>query len=142
MLARIEEVRGRPEEALETLGEGLRANPANTLLLRTKANLMIALQDFDGATELLEDLRSSDPSDPAVAADLGNLYAEAGRYAQAVPLLLEASEAGYNSPEVLFRLGEGQLRLDRRSDAISTFLLMQTLHPEHGLTLRLERMLQ
>ena len=142
MLARIEEVRGKPQEALSMLDQGMKANPDEPLLLRTKANILIALNNYDGAMDLLEGLRSRDPGDPAVAADLGSLYAEAGRNTEAIPLLLEASNAGYNTPKLLFKLGVAQFALGQRFDAKTTLVLMQTLHPDHELTRRMGALLQ
>ncbi|WP_455372325.1 multiheme c-type cytochrome [Limibacillus halophilus] len=141
MMARIEEAQGAGDAALAALDRGLAANPSDGLLLRTKAEMLAGQGDIEGAAALLEQLRAQDPGDAGTAADLGSLYALLGEPGKAVPLLLEASEAGFNSPDLLYRLGEAQAQLGQTYEARSTLTLMQALHPEHDLTAALAELL-
>ena len=142
MLGRIEEVKGRPEAALALLDQGLKANPGDHLLVLSKAQTLIAVREYGEAATLLETLLERQPASSEVAAELGSLYGLLGRYEEAEPLMLQASEAGYNSPELLSMLGETQLRLGKNFEAKSTLLLMQTLYPGHPLTASLQRALE
>jgi tetratricopeptide (TPR) repeat protein len=74
--------------AVELYGEALRFDPANADALRWRSQEMIALGDREGAVAAAEDAYRRLPGNEAIATQLGNLYAQAGKPKQAEAVLL------------------------------------------------------
>jgi tetratricopeptide (TPR) repeat protein len=84
-----------------------------------------------GAT--LDSGRATPPladSNPHVA--LGNQYAQAGQWAQAVDEYEQAMQAGRNDPELYLNLGQAYTQLDRSDDAIKTLEEAVRQHPRNS----------
>jgi serine/threonine protein kinase/Flp pilus assembly protein TadD len=73
---------------------------------------------FLKAIELAEKYRKDRPKDAPLLASLGSYYASVGNAGKSVPLLRQAVALEPDSPQVLFRAGEGYELLHQRDEAL------------------------
>ncbi|CAA0816426.1 Cell division cycle protein 27 homolog B [Striga hermonthica] len=64
----------RNNEALEMMGKAVLADKKNPLPLYQKANILVSMNDFDGALAVLEELKEYAPGESSVYALMGSIY--------------------------------------------------------------------
>ncbi|CAI9261988.1 unnamed protein product [Lactuca saligna] len=63
----------RNEEALEIMENAIIADKKNSLPMYQKANILVSMEDFNGALKVLEDLKEYAPGESSVYALMGNI---------------------------------------------------------------------
>ncbi|MEZ4701577.1 MAG: tetratricopeptide repeat protein [Rhodothermales bacterium] len=108
---------GRGDEA-ETMLQAYAASfnenhPPVTVLVRVGL-IRLRHGDRDGALDAFEQARLQAPYEPAVVTSLGKLYMDAGRHAEAVDLLADASERLPDDADVWLGLAHAARHVDDR----------------------------
>ncbi|XP_071715355.1 cell division cycle protein 27 homolog B-like [Rutidosis leptorrhynchoides] len=74
----------RNEEALAMMEKAIIADKMNPLPMYQKANILVSLEDFDGALQVLEDLKEFAPRESSVYALMGKIYKRRSMYDKAM----------------------------------------------------------
>jgi tetratricopeptide (TPR) repeat protein len=72
-----------------------------------------------------------DPNMPEAHLQLGNLYADQAKYAEAIPEYLRARELGPELSDVRYRLGQAYVRTGEKEKAQAEFEVYQRLREQH-----------
>jgi tetratricopeptide (TPR) repeat protein len=96
---------GQPKQALERIEKALALEPMSNEGLRLLGRTKYQLSDVDGAIEAYHRALSLDEHDVWTMNNLGLIYIEQGRSADALPPLARAVELRSNSPVFLNNLG-------------------------------------
>jgi len=80
---------------------------------------------------LLKKSIALDPSIPEAHLQLGNLYADQSRFAEAIPEYLRARELGPDLSDVRYRLGQAYVRTGEKEKAQVEFEVYQKLREQH-----------
>ena len=86
---------------------------------------------LDQVESLLKKATALDPSLADAHLQLGNLYSQRRRYAEAVPEYQQALKLSPNIPDAHFRLGQAYNHLGKKDLADKEFQLHQTLYAQH-----------
>jgi tetratricopeptide (TPR) repeat protein len=87
--------------------------------------------DLNQIESLLKKSISLDPNMPESHLQLGNLYAEQAKFADAIPEYLRARELGPDLSDVRYRLGQAYVRTNQRDLAQKEFEVYQKLRELH-----------
>lgn len=71
-------------EALTMMDEAISADKKNPLPMYQKANILASMEDFDGALEVLEELKEYAPRESSVYALMGKIYKRRNMYDKAM----------------------------------------------------------
>ncbi|CDP08586.1 unnamed protein product [Coffea canephora] len=74
----------RNKEALEIMEKAIMADKKNPLPLYQKANILVTVENFDGALEVLEELKEYAPRESSVYALMGRIYKRRDMYDKAM----------------------------------------------------------
>ncbi|XP_071696842.1 cell division cycle protein 27 homolog B-like isoform X2 [Rutidosis leptorrhynchoides] len=74
----------RNEEALAMMEKAIIADKMNPLPMYQKANILVSLEDFDGALQVLEELKEYAPHESSVYALMGKVYKRRSMYDKAM----------------------------------------------------------
>ena len=74
----------RNEEALAMMEKAIIADKMNPLPMYQKANILVSLEDFDGALQVLEELKEYAPHESSVYALMGKIYKRRSMYDKAM----------------------------------------------------------
>ena len=88
---------GRPQDALDAAERALAVEPAFTPALLAKARALRAQGELEGARTALDEALELNPRDPAARAELGELEAAAGNWAEAAAAFRGATETAMHS---------------------------------------------
>lgn len=80
---------------------------------------------------LLKKSTALDSTIPEAHLQLGNLYADRGKYAEAIPEYLRARELGPDLSDVRYRLGQAYVRIGEKEKAQAEFEVYQRLREQH-----------
>jgi tetratricopeptide (TPR) repeat protein len=80
---------------------------------------------------LLKKSIALDPNIPEAHLQLGNLYADEGKYAEAIQEYLRARELGPDLSDVRYRLGQAYVRTGEKEKAQAEFEVYQRLREQH-----------
>lgn len=94
---------------------------------------------LDQVESLLKKAIALDPSFPEAHLQLGNLYSQRLKYAEAVPEYLESLRLSPNVPDAHFRLGQAYFHVGKKELADKEFQLHQQLYEQHLATVDKER---
>ena len=109
-LAAAEAQLGRPEQSEKYLNEVMKRSPANLRSKMALALLRVADKDLAGAEQILKGAIQQVPnSDDAVVA-LATLYAGMGRFSEAEPLFMKATQLNPDNTDAWMSLGSTQLK--------------------------------
>jgi tetratricopeptide (TPR) repeat protein len=86
---------------------------------------------LDQVESLLKKAIALDPSFPEAHLQLGNLYSQRLKYAEAVPEYLESLRLSPNVPDAHFRLGQAYFHVGKKDLADKEFQLHQQLYEQH-----------
>jgi tetratricopeptide (TPR) repeat protein len=86
---------------------------------------------LDQVESLLRKALALDPSLPEAHLQLGNVYSQRRKYAEAVPEYQEALQLSPNIPDAHFRLGQAYVHLGKQDLAQKEFQLHQQLYQQH-----------
>ncbi|MFZ0959842.1 MAG: tetratricopeptide repeat protein [Terriglobia bacterium] len=86
---------------------------------------------LDQVESLLQKALALNPSFPEAHVELGNLYSQRRKYAEAVPEYLQALQLSPNIPDAHFRLGQAYVHLGKKDLADKEFQLHQQLYQQH-----------
>jgi len=92
--------------AVELYSEALRFDPSNVDALHWRSQDMIALGDKPGATAMFAEVAGRFPDDHAMAAQLGNIYAQVGDVKQAEATLLAVLQRDPDDYDAMGTLGD------------------------------------
>lgn len=116
-LALMQNASQQSTQAVQTLDEGLQSSPSNPELLGMKALLLAELGDSNGAAAAFEKTLSVDPNQPRTWYNLGLLYAQKERLADAVEALKKAEEFDKESADYPYARATIHLRQGDRAAA-------------------------
>jgi tetratricopeptide (TPR) repeat protein len=80
---------------------------------------------------LLKKSIALDPTIPEAHLQLGNLYADQTKFAEAIPEYLRARELGQDLSDVHYRLGQAYVRIGEKEKAQAEFEVYQRLREQH-----------
>jgi tetratricopeptide (TPR) repeat protein len=86
---------------------------------------------LDQVESLLKKAVALDPSFPEAHLQLGNLYSQRHKYAEAVPEYQQALRLSPNVPDAHFRLGQAYVHLGKKDLAEKEFQLHKQLYEQH-----------
>jgi len=120
-LAAAEAQLGRPEQSEKYLNEAMKRSPANLRSKMALALLRVADKDMAGAEQILKGAIQQVPnSDDAVVA-LATLYAGMGRFPEAEPLFVKATQLNPDNTVAWMSLGSTQLKVGKKVLAEQSF---------------------
>lgn len=116
-LALMQNASQQSDRAVQTLDEGLASSPSNTELLGMKALLLAELGDFSGAETAFQKALAADANQPRTWYNLGLLYAQKERLADAIEALKKAEEFDKESADYPYARATIHLRMGDKAAA-------------------------
>ncbi|WP_412463825.1 tetratricopeptide repeat protein [Flavobacterium mekongense] len=106
--------KGKIEEAKAAVTEARNANPEDTSLILTEADLYLKVNDFDTYTKLVNQALANDPNNVNLVYNLGVIAGNANKLADAEKYYKRALEINPNYFNANFNLAELMLRADEK----------------------------
>jgi tetratricopeptide (TPR) repeat protein len=106
--------KGRIEEAKSAVSEARMANPKDTSLILTEADLYLKVNDFETYTKLVNEALANDPNNVDLVYNLGVVAGNAQKVADAEKYYRRALEINPNYFNANLNLAELYLRLDEK----------------------------
>ncbi|MGL2964177.1 tetratricopeptide repeat protein [Flavobacterium sp. RSB2_4_14] len=106
--------KGRVEEAKAAVADARKANPEDTSLILTEADLYLKLNDFDTYTRLVNEALAKDPNNVDLVYNLGVISANANKLDEAEKHYKRALEIDPNYFNANLNLAELKLRADEK----------------------------
>ena len=143
-LSQLYATQRRTAEAIQTLEEGVAANPDDFALLSSLGTLLVQARQYDRAAEVLERTLAIIDFDPAVWDNLGIVFMRQGNYPKALECLAKALDLDRNFALAYSNIGAVRLEMffneGRKPEdlalAIENFRRAVALDPTLGLALR------
>jgi tetratricopeptide (TPR) repeat protein len=117
-LARLELAQGKPDVALQHLEAVDNDTADRAVLLRLRADISYALQQWEAAGRLYEQCLESATDDPVLLNNLGNCHYQVGAHARAEAIYRRLIEAGKAESFVYRNLGLSLAQQEKIDDAI------------------------
>lgn len=117
------------ENALALFKKALASDAKHPRALYYSGLAHLALKQPADAVTALEAAKQAQPSDPAIASQLGVAYFTAGRYDEATPLLEQAYQADPSSENLGYFVGLSRYRQKNYKQAIEAFSATKTTDP-------------
>ncbi|SFC78149.1 tetratricopeptide repeat protein [Flavobacterium phragmitis] len=112
-LALILVQKGRTEDAKKAIADARKANPEDTSLILTEANLYLETKDFDTYKKLVNEALEKDPNNADLVFNLGVLSAGANNNADAEKYYLRAIEINPNYANAYLNLAALKLEAEK-----------------------------
>ncbi|MBW1656199.1 tetratricopeptide repeat protein [Flavobacterium quisquiliarum] len=112
-LALILVQKGRTEDAKKAIADARKANPEDTSLILTEANLYLETKDFDTYKKLVNEALEKDPNNADLVFNLGVLSAGANNNADAEKYYLKAIEINPNYANAYLNLAALKLEAEK-----------------------------
>lgn len=106
--------KGKVAEAKAAVAEARAANPEDTSLLLTEADLSLKVNDFDGYTKLVNEALAKDPNNVDLVYNLGVISGNANKNDEAEKYYKRALEINPNYFNANLNLAELKLRADEK----------------------------
>jgi predicted Zn-dependent protease len=106
--------KGRIEEAKAAVADARKANPEDSSLILTEADLYLKLNDFDNYTRLVNEALAKDPNNVDLVYNLGVISANANKLEDAEKYYKRALEINPNYFNANLNLAELKLRADEK----------------------------
>lgn len=103
---------GKTEEAKAALADAVKANPGDTSLVLSQADLFLKLKDFTSYTTTVKGVLEKDPNNAVLVYNLGVITSDAGKLDEAEKYYRRALEIDPNYFDANINLAELKLRAD------------------------------
>jgi len=103
---------GKTEEAKTALADAVKANPGDTSLVLSQADLFLKLKDFTSYTATVKGVLEKDPNNAVLVYNLGVITSDAGKLEEAEKYYRRALEIDPNYFDANINLAELKLRAD------------------------------
>lgn len=110
-----------PARAVELLGNWLKENPNDQTARLQQGRMLVQLRRFDEATAVYEKALALGSTDARIHAGLGQIKFGKQQYAEAIPLLTRAIDAGMRNSLIYGQLASSQLHAGRNEEAIKSY---------------------
>ena len=105
---------GKIEEAKAAIADARNANPEDSGLILTEADLYLKINDFDNYTKLINEALAKNPNNADLVYNLGVISANANKLAEAETYYKKTLEIDPNYFNALLNLSELKLRADEK----------------------------